>query len=66
MLMPAFTIRPVPAQRRLPIVCWRSPTIESIRASALTGAVVEAGERPATGVGAAAGTTGAVVFVRIE
>jgi hypothetical protein len=29
MLIPALTIRPVPAQRRLPIISWISPTIDS-------------------------------------
>jgi hypothetical protein len=31
MLIPAFTIRPVPAQRRLPIIAWSSSTTPSIR-----------------------------------
>jgi hypothetical protein len=36
MLIPALTIRPVPAQRRLPIMTWSSPTIESTRGSDAT------------------------------
>ena len=42
MLMPAFTIRPVPAQRRLPIIPWSSSTTASIRWLSLTVADVAA------------------------
>ena len=34
MLIPALTIRPVPAQRRLPIMPWSSSTTESISCEA--------------------------------
>ena len=60
MLMPALTIRPVPAQRRLPIISCRSPTIVSISASVDT--VVR---RRVAGADAGTWRAGSGVIVRI-
>ena len=58
MLMPALTMRPVPAQRRLPIIRWSSSTIASIEPSSV--------RRVAVGAPALVRTVPSGLIVRIE